>query len=111
MSRATNFHWEINGTDGDLLLTGGSGHLQFGQVTVHGAQGKDIPPNELPVPAAYSSLTHPDASGTQMWHPVAHAYEQIRTDLALGTHRAPDFAHGARAHRLLDRIERAATSS
>jgi predicted dehydrogenase len=27
MSRATNFHWEINGTDGDLVLTGGSGHL------------------------------------------------------------------------------------
>jgi predicted dehydrogenase len=111
MSRATNFHWEINGTDGDLLLTGSSGHLQFGQVTIYGAQGKATSPTELRVPASYSSLTHGDASGAQMWHPVAHAYERIRTDLELGTHEGPDFAHAARNHRLLDRIERAATST
>jgi hypothetical protein len=39
---------------------------------------------------------------------VAHAYEQIRTDLAVGTHHAPDFTHGSRRHQLLDRIQRAA---
>jgi predicted dehydrogenase len=111
MSRATNFHWEINGTDGDLLLTGGSGHLQFGQVTVHGARGDDTALEELPVPSSYASLPGLDASGTQMWHPVALAYEQIRADLTAGTHHAPDFAHAARRHRLLDRIERAAIAT
>jgi predicted dehydrogenase len=110
-SRATNFHWEINGTDGDLLLTGGSGHLQFGQVTVHGAQREDTTPKELPVPASYSSLAQLGASGTETWHPVAHAYEQIRTDLTVDTHHAPDFIHASRRHRLLDRIERAARAS
>jgi predicted dehydrogenase len=110
-SRATNFHWEINGTDGDLLLTGGSGHLQFGQVTVHGARGDDTALEELPVPSSYASLPGLDASGTQMWHPVALAYEQIRADLTAGTHHAPDFAHAARRHRLLDRIERAAIAT
>jgi hypothetical protein len=39
---------------------------------------------------------------------VAHAYEQILADIRAGTHHVPDFAHGARRHRLLDRIERAA---
>jgi predicted dehydrogenase len=110
-SRATNFHWEINGTDGDLLLTGASGHLQFGQVTVYGAQRDDIAPKELPVPASYSSLARLGASGTETWHPVAHAYEQIRTDLTVGTHHAPDFTHASRRHRLLDRIQRAARAS
>jgi predicted dehydrogenase len=110
-SRATNFHWEINGTDGDLLLTGASGHLQFGQVTVYGARRDDIAPTELPVPASYSSLAQLDASGTETWHPVAHAYEQIRTDLTIGSHHAPDFAHAARRHRLLDRIQHAARAS
>jgi hypothetical protein len=33
-----NFLWEINGTVGDLLMTGESGHLQHGQVTLHGAR-------------------------------------------------------------------------
>jgi predicted dehydrogenase len=110
-SRATNFHWEINGTDGDLLLTGGSGHLQFGQVTVYGAQREDTAPTELPVPTSYSSLAQLGVSGTQTWHPVAHAYEQILADIRASTHHVPDFAHGARRHRLLDRIERAATRS
>jgi predicted dehydrogenase len=111
ISRATNFHWEINGIDGDLLLTGGSGHLQFGQVTLYGAQGKGTAPQELPVPSSYSSLARQGDVGTQLWRPVAHAYEQIRTDLALGTHDAPDFGHAARRHRLLDRIQRAAGPS
>src|SRR5690606_5211442 len=38
-SRGTNLLWEINGTEGDLVLTGGSGHLQFGQVELRGARG------------------------------------------------------------------------
>jgi predicted dehydrogenase len=111
VSRATNLHWEINGTDGDLLLTGDSGHVQFGLVTVHGAQRDGTALRELPVPGSYSSLAEHALSGTEPWHPVAHAYQQIRTDLELGTHDVPDFAHGARRHRLLDRIQRAATAS
>jgi hypothetical protein len=39
---------------------------------------------------------------------VAHAYEQIRTDLTVGTHHGPDFTHASRRHRLLGRVQRAA---
>ncbi|MFD7663711.1 Gfo/Idh/MocA family protein [Streptomyces sp. NPDC059788] len=108
LSRATNFHWEINGTAGDLLITGASGHLQFGQVTVHGARGADTALAELPVPAAYATLPALAGRTTEDAYTVAHAYEQIRADLVAGTHHAPDFAHAVRRHRLLDRIERAA---
>ena len=45
-----------------------------------------------------------------MSYTVAHAYQQIRADLTGGTHHAPDFAHAARRHRLLDPIQRAAAS-
>ncbi|CAM5704493.1 hypothetical protein MAUB1S_03679 [Mycolicibacterium aubagnense] len=38
-SRGTNLLWEINGTEGDLVLTGDSGHLQFGQAELRGARG------------------------------------------------------------------------
>ncbi|MEV5599505.1 Gfo/Idh/MocA family oxidoreductase [Streptomyces sp. NPDC052496] len=109
LSRATNFHWEINGTAGDLLITGDSGHLQFGQVTVHGARGEETELAELPVPNSYDAAL-PALAGrsTEMAYTVAHAYEQIRADLTDGTHHAPDFAHAVRSHRLLDRIERAA---
>ncbi|MFH8349494.1 Gfo/Idh/MocA family protein [Streptomyces sp. NPDC018045] len=109
LSRATNFHWEINGTAGDLLVTGDSGHLQFGRVTVHGARGEDATLAELPVPGAYdAALPALTGRAAEDAYTVAHAYEQIRADLAAGTHHAPDFAHAVRRHRLLDRIERAA---
>ncbi|WP_206506085.1 Gfo/Idh/MocA family protein [Streptomyces chrestomyceticus] len=109
LSRATNFHWEINGTAGDLLVTGDSGHLQFGQVTVYGARGEDTEPAELPVPGSYDAAL-PALAGrtTEVAYTVAHAYAQIRRDLTDGTHHAPDFAHAVRRHRLLDRIERTA---
>jgi predicted dehydrogenase len=55
VSRSTNFLWEINGTEGDLLVTGGSGHLQFGQVTIHGARWENT---ELFRPAGPSPLRH-----------------------------------------------------
>ncbi|MYT29670.1 MULTISPECIES: Gfo/Idh/MocA family oxidoreductase [unclassified Streptomyces] len=109
LSRATDFHWEINGTEGDLLLTGPSGHLQFGQVTVHGARGEETTLKELPVPTSYETLPQLTSRRTEMAYTIAHSYEQIHADLTNGTHHAPDFAHAVRRHRLLDRIERAAT--
>ncbi|MDP9221011.1 MAG: gfo/Idh/MocA family oxidoreductase, partial [Actinomycetota bacterium] len=108
MSRATNFHWEINGSAGDLVLTGGTGNVQFGGAIVYGAQGGDIAPKELPVPTSYRSNAQVAASTTETSYTVAYAYEQILADLTDGTYHVPDFAHAARRHRLLDRIERAA---
>jgi predicted dehydrogenase len=45
-----------------------------------------------------------------MAYTVAHAYAQLRADLAEGTRTVPDFAHAVRRHRLLDYVQQAATT-
>ncbi|MFC5635964.1 Gfo/Idh/MocA family protein [Streptomyces bullii] len=103
-SRSTNLLWEINGTEGDLVVTGGTGHLQFGQYEIRGARGTDTELSVLPVPDRYSTV--PGVS--EPVSAVAHAYARLRADIEEGTRTVPDFAHAVEHHRLLDRITRAA---
>lgn len=105
-SRGTNLLWEINGTEGDLVLSGGTGHLQFGQFEIQGARGSDSALEPLPVPARYRNL--PGVSGPA--EAVAHAYAQLRADIEDDTSVVPGFAHAAEHHRLLDRIARSAAT-
>jgi predicted dehydrogenase len=108
MCAGTNFHWEINGTDGDIVLTGPNGHLQFGQVHMAGARAGDSSLHPLITPASYDRV--PTLADTDPAYTAAHAYEAFRADLLSGTHEAPDFAHAAGTHRLLAAIESAATT-
>ncbi|CAM00040.1 putative dehydrogenase [Saccharopolyspora erythraea NRRL 2338] len=108
ISHGTGFHWEINGTEGDLVISGENGHLQFGQVTLRGARAGDAGLAEIAVPAEYDLV--PGVARTETAHAVAHAYVQIRADLESGTTTAPDFAHAVHRHRELERIRRAARS-
>ncbi|MFF3495280.1 Gfo/Idh/MocA family protein [Streptomyces sp. NPDC002795] len=103
-SRATNLHWEINGTDGDLVVSGNLGHLQFGQFTISGARGKDTRLAPLPVPDGLQDV--PGVEGPAAV--VANAYAQLREDLHTGSRTVPDFRHAVEHHRLLDRIARSA---
>ncbi|MEV4344566.1 Gfo/Idh/MocA family oxidoreductase [Actinoplanes sp. NPDC049596] len=102
-SRATNLRWEINGTDGDLVVTGGSGHLQMGQAVLHGARGKDTALAELAVPSRYHAV--PEAVAP--WSGVAHSYAQLVADIREGTSVVPDFAAAAEHTQQLERIARA----
>lgn len=103
-SRGTNFHWEINGTDGDLVLTGNHGHLQLAPVTLYGAREADAEPVELPVPAEYHLVPQfRDRPGDPAAN-LANAYAQLLADIDGGTTSLPDFDHGVRRHRLLDAI-------
>jgi predicted dehydrogenase len=106
-SRATNFLWEINGTDGDLLVTLDAPHIiQFARATLHGGRGQGMQMAELPVPERYERV--PALAGRQhdTAYTLAHAYEQLHRDITDGTHHTPDFAHAVRRHRLLDQIQR-----
>src|SRR5690606_19799457 len=105
-SRATNFHWEVNGTDGDLLITADSGSLNHGRITIRGATGAESL-TALVVPPGYDA--YPQLAG-QPANAVAHAYAQIRRDLIEQTTLTPDFADARRRHRLLDAIARSATT-
>lgn len=108
MSAGTNFHWEINGTDGDIVVAGANGHLQFGLVQITGARNGDTSLHPLPVPASYNQV--PALADTELAYTVAHAYEAFRADLRKGTHEVPDFAHAVRTHRLIAAIETAAAT-
>jgi len=111
VARSTNFLWEINGTEGDLLVTGKSGHLQFGQITIQGARGEVRQLSDLPVPAHYDTSVPAlaDARHT-MAYTVAHAYAQLHSDLTKNVHTVPDFNHAVRHHRFLDLILAAAAT-
>jgi predicted dehydrogenase len=108
LSRGTNFLWEINGTDGDLVVTQDWAHPQFGAISLRGARGRDTTPTELPVPGHYLRVPELADARDEMAYNVAHTYAQLREDLSNGTELAPGFAHAAHRQRLLDRIEHAA---
>ncbi|MFJ2772931.1 Gfo/Idh/MocA family protein [Streptomyces sp. NPDC087300] len=110
LSRGTDFHWEINGTRGDLVVTGDSGHLQQAALTVRGGRGTDTGLTELPVPARYFDVPAIDALRGLPAYNVAAQYARIHADLTRGTAHAPDFAHAARRQGLLDAIERSAAT-
>ncbi|TWR28833.1 hypothetical protein FPZ43_11220 [Mucilaginibacter pallidiroseus] len=43
ISAGTNFLWEINGSDGDIVITGGLGHNQLTPVTIQFAvRGQEL---------------------------------------------------------------------
>ncbi|WP_405654476.1 Gfo/Idh/MocA family protein [Streptomyces sp. RK9] len=110
LSRGTDFHWEINGTDGDLVVTGDHGHLQQARLTVRGARGADAHLAELPVPGRYFDVPELDGLRAEPAYNVGVQYARIERDLREGTRTVPDFAHAARRQRLLDAIGRAAAT-
>ncbi len=105
LSRGTNFRWEINGTDGDLVVTANPPILQIGQPTLYGAQGTDTALSELAVPYRYELVPGLAGQSEKPAYNVAHAYTQLVSDVRDGTELTPDFAHGVRRHRLLDKIQ------
>lgn len=114
LSRGTDFHWEINGTEGDLVVTGDSGHLQQAAVTVRGGRGADTGLAELPVPERHFGVPELDglrgAPSYEVAYNVGAQYAQVLADLTHGTAHAPDFGHAVRRQRLLDAIGRAAAT-
>ena len=104
MSTGTNLLWEINGTAGDLVLTGNSGHLQLADVELRGARSGDALAAMTP-PRRYELAPSDQFGDAPRAYNVANAYAQIRDDLLTGTAVAPTFEHAVRRHRLLDRIQ------
>jgi predicted dehydrogenase len=103
-SRATNFHWEINGTEGDLVITAPTGHMQAAPLTAVGARGAERTPAVLAVPGEFVHVRglHPVSDAPA--YAVAHAYHQLLSDLREGTSASPDFDHGVRRHRSLQPV-------
>lgn len=105
VSRGTNLLWEINGTDGDLQITGPAGHVQIAPLSLRGARGGETQLSDLPTPDRYrtasAGLAGPPAN-------MAEAYAAVARDIAEGSQSFPDFEAAVRHHRRLAAIEEAA---
>lgn len=104
-SRSNGFLWEINGTDGDLVIEGENGHLQYGRVRIRGGRGKDKTLSDLPVPERYRLV---DLPAHDLSYTVAHAYKSVLSDIKLGTRLVPSFADALAPHSLIETINLAA---
>ena len=99
------FDWQINGTEGDLQLTGRSGHTQQVQLVLKGGRAGDKEMKAMDVPAAYR-----EGGDNPMVGNVARLYGRMAADLSKGTHTAPTFADAVEVHRVIDAIEKSAKS-
>jgi predicted dehydrogenase len=110
MCAGTNLLWEINGTHGDLRLTGNSGHLQLAEVELYGSRdGAAIAP--LSVPERYRRAPCTLREMSPRAYNVAQAYLQIEQDLSTGTSIAPTFEHAVVRHKQLVEIQQRSESS
>jgi predicted dehydrogenase len=103
----TGLRWEINGTSGDLRVTGLHGGAQQVQLTIEGAQGVDDPFRKMELPASYAAGDWPDHIYASN---VARLYARMGADIRDGTQTAPSFDDAVELHRVIDVMERAAAS-
>jgi len=98
--------WEINGTEGDIRVSGLSGHTQMVQLSLKGARGAQKAFRPLEVPASYRSGWPEDVVTGN----VARLYARMARDLREGTRTAPSFEDAVAVHRVIAAIEKAAES-
>jgi predicted dehydrogenase len=92
-SAGTNFLWEVNGTDGDVLVSARSGQLQMASPTVSIGRGREL-----------ADITPPSSSGEAA--NVVEAYGLLAT----GRDGLASFADAAARHDHLARVEEHATA-
>ena len=98
--------WEINGTEGDIRVSGPSGHTQMVQLSLKGARGEKKAFRPLEVPISYRSGWPEDVEPGN----VARLYARMAQDLRDGTRNAPSFDDAVAVHRVIAAIEKAAES-
>lgn len=107
MSPGTNFLWEINGTEGDLVITAAHGFGQMTELTVRGAKkGKEL--DELT--ASSECYWSPEGTPAGVPYNVAQAYALIAQDLHDDGRRAPSFEDALLRHRMLVAMEKSAST-
>ncbi len=107
MSKGTNLLWEINGTKGDIQVTGESGHGQMANLSIQGAQKEDDEMKPLSPPDEVFE-GWPEFPGSRN---VGHIYQLIAEDIREGSRKAPTFTDGLKLHQLIERIETSATNN
>lgn len=97
--------WHISGTEGDLRVTGASGHAQMMDLALEGARADEGDMR----PIAANPSTGDSISGLgALTGNVARMYQRLAADLRDGTRRAPSFDDAVATQRLIATIERSA---
>jgi len=107
VSKGTNFLWEINGTEGDLVITADFGHIAFFPLTIKGAKKNQTNVEILEVPKDF--LLVPGSLDLPVYN-LAQNYALVLKDLIGGTKQAPRFEDALATHHLLDAIQKASTT-
>ncbi|MBB3458708.1 putative dehydrogenase [Rhizobium sp. BK313] len=107
-SSVANFLWEINGTKGDLVVTGNHGRLQYSDLRIQHGEGNGGKLTELEIPDAYKLVN--GSTPVDMFYTLAHAYALLRKDIVNGTSHVPRFADALVRHRLIEAIEKSSSS-
>ncbi len=102
--RAPGLYCEINGADGDLIIRGSSGHMQFADLTLEGGRGAEESA-PMAIPTKYRLAPNAPAGPP---HNVSELYAIIARDLTHETHTAPGFEDALIRHRLIEGVRNAA---
>lgn len=103
ISRGDNLRWEINGTDGDLVVTAAHGNLQTADLVLEGARGADSAVKRLEVPERYLLPGAPVGPAGNL----AQLYAAVAEDIRTGATTVPGLGHAVRRHRLIEALETA----
>lgn len=106
VSRGQNLRWEINGSDGDLVLTSVTGNLQVADLSLAGGRGDEGHVRPIALPSRYAQ--EPGGLSGEPGANVLRLYAHLGSDIRDGTRTVPDFEHALRRHHLLATIEQAA---
>ncbi|WP_288879952.1 Gfo/Idh/MocA family protein [Pedobacter panaciterrae] len=108
MFKGTNFFWEINGTEGDIIFTAPIGHPAVLEGTLLVGTKESQTMEKFEIPAKYTLVSLSPASGPSF--AVAQNYALLARDIAEGTHLSPDFEDAVQRHKLIRAIENSAAS-
>lgn len=104
--KGLGLYWQIDGTEGDIVVTGNTGHLQYADLSISGASTKETELRPLVPPRSLVD----DWPETGTVGNVARMYARMARDIRAGTSTAPTFADAVSLHRLIDAIERSAAA-
>jgi predicted dehydrogenase len=105
-SRGTNLLWEINGTEGDLAVTGAGGHVQMLELMLQGGHGNETALAPLAIPDEYRWVPAETPAGFPF--NVAQLYARLASDMQNGTRLSLTFEAAVVRHRMIAAIQKAA---
>lgn len=103
----TGLMWEINGTKGDLKITGDLAFLQIVDLEVFRADGPYGAFKKIEIPSKYRTVSS-DLQGPAV--NIAELYTRFAEDMRIGTHHCPGFDHAVARHELIEAVEESAAT-